>query len=510
MKKQVLIILLGAITLLSSCTQQNTTIKTTPPTAKPEQKMQKTLPINISPIPLKPKTLSELESSETPTSHSVNVNLSFDNVPLNKALLILSKVTGYNVIVPPDVNGTVTMEIKEDTLESCLNDLLKPFGYSYKIDGNNIYVITKITKVFHINLPQVKRNLSSSIEATVGGSSSEGASGEGSGLSTSSSSATMSISNDYSMTFWDNIKTALETILKEDKSASYSVEPVTGTIVVSAKPETMKKVEGFIKTLNRESQKQVLIEAKIVEVKLDKKNQTGINWKYLTFSNFLGSGGEYSTIQFNSGNPNSMPFQLSVVKVNNTFSTLIGLLSQFGKVNVLSSPRILAMNGQPAMIKVGKDYIVIYRTQSTSTTATGGETASTLTTEEISTDTILTEGVVLTIVPRIDDKGNIILNITPAISSLDSPLITGSYGSSSEFINKVYAVNIRQLNTVIKAKSGQTIILGGLIANSKSENKEGVPLLQDIPLIGNAFKSKTSTSTKTELVIMLTPYVENE
>jgi MSHA biogenesis protein MshL len=318
----------------------------------------------------------------------------------------------------------------------------------------------------------------------------------------------MALSNSYSSDFWNNVKTTLEALLKEDKTASYSIEPLTGTIVVSAKPKTMEKIENFIKTLNKETEKQVLIEAKIVEVKLDKKNQTGINWKYLTFSNFLGSGGEYSTIQFNSGNPKSMPFQLSVVKVNNTFSALLGLLSQFGKVNVLSSPRILAMNGQPAMIKVGKDYIVIYRTQTTSTTSTGGETASTLTTEEISTDTILTEGVVLTIVPHIDDKGNVILNITPAISSLDTPIISGSTGTTEEFINKVYAVNIRQLNTVIKAKSGQTIILGGLIAKSKSETKEGVPFFQDLPLIGNAFKSNTQTSSKTELVIMLTPYVE--
>jgi type II secretory pathway component GspD/PulD (secretin) len=167
------------------------------------------------------------------------------------------------------------------------------------------------------------------------------------------------------------------------------------------------------------------------------------------------------------------------------------------------------MNGQPAMIKVGRDYLAIYRTQTTSTTSTGSQTATTLTTEEVETNTILTEGVVLTIVPKIDDKGNIILNISPAISSLDSPLIIGTTGTTGEFIDKVYSVNIRQLNTVVKVKSGQTVILGGLIAESKSKEKEGVPVLQDIPLLGNAFRSTSEVSSKTELVIMLTPYVES-
>ncbi|SMP12486.1 MSHA biogenesis protein MshL [Desulfurobacterium pacificum] len=503
MKRKALILLSTAI--LSSCAYQNSNVKTTipQPTKKISQpKKTPTLTINVNPLPLKPKTLTEMENIKTENTHPVNVNLTFNDIPLNKALLMLAKATGYNVIIPPDINGTVTLELKEDSLESCLNALLKPFGYSYKIDGNNIYVITKLTKVFHLNLPQINRTLTSSIQATIGGESSN------TGVNTSTSSATMSISNNYSSEFWNNVKSALETLLKEDKTASYSIEPLTGTIVVSAKPKTMKRIENFIKTLNKETEKQVLIEAKIVEVKLDKKNQTGINWKYLTFSNFLGSGGEYSTITFNSGSPSSMPFQLSVVKVNNTFSALLGLLSQFGKVNVLSSPRILAMNGQPAMIKVGRDYIVIYKTQTTSTTSTAGETASTLTTEEINTDTILTEGVVLTIVPHIDDKGNVILNITPAISSLDTPIVSGFTNTTEDLLNKIYAVNIRQLNTVIKARSGQTIILGGLIAKSKSETKEGVPFFQDLPLIGNAFKSNTQTSSKTELVIMLTPYVE--
>ncbi|WP_163329075.1 type II secretion system protein GspD [Desulfurobacterium thermolithotrophum] len=494
--------------VLGSCSIEKQEIKVAPPVDQKSviQKKEKTqIVLNLKPLPMQTPTLKEMESFQGQKEGTdVLVSLSFDNIDLKKALLALGKATGYNVIVPPDVEGRVSIELKGESLKDSLNSLLKPFGYSYKIDAKNIYVISKETKVFHINLPQTKRQFSSSIEASIGGSS------EGTGsTTTTTSTATMSIGNSYDLDIWNNIKNSIDVIVKNDKTASYSVEPISGTVIVTAKPETLKRVKEFIDTINRISDRQVLIEAKIVEVKLDKRNELGINWKYLTFSNFLGSGGEYNTISFNSGAPEGKPFQLSIVKVNNTFYGLLGILSQFGKVNVLSSPRILAMNGQPAMIKVGRDYLAIYRTQTTSTTSTGSQTATTLTTEEVTTNSILTEGVVLTIIPKIDDKGNIILNISPAISSLDSPLITGSTGVTTDFINKVYSVNIRQLNTVVRVKNGQTVILGGLIAKSKSKEKEGVPILQDIPLLGNAFKSTSTISSKTELVIMLTPYVES-
>jgi MSHA biogenesis protein MshL len=486
--------------LMEGCSvNQNQEVKVSPSTSIVPKKEKTSIVFNLKPLPVQPPTLQEMKSFQN-TERDVLINFSFDNMDLKKVLLALGKATGYNVIVPPDVKGKVSIELKEETLENSLNSLLKPFGYSYRIDGKNIYVVSKETKVFHVNLLQTKRSYSSSIEASVGGSSG--------GESTTTGSTTMSIDNSYDLNVWDNIKKAVEVIVKGDKTASYSIEPISGTIIVTAKPETLKRVEELVNTINGISDRQVLIEAKIVEVKLDKRNEFGINWKYLTFSNFLGSGGEYSTISFNSGSPEGKPFQLSIVKVNSTFSGLIGILSQFGKVNVLSSPRIVAMNGQPAMIKVGRDYLAIYKTQTTSTTSTSSQTATTLTTEEVETNTILTEGVVLTIVPKIDDKGNIILNISPAISSLDTPLIIGTTGTTGEFLDKVYSVNIRQLNTVVKVKNGQTVILGGLIAESKSKEKEGIPVLQDIPLLGNAFSSTSEVSSKTELVIMLTPYVE--
>ena len=158
------------------------------------------------------------------------------------------------------------------------------------------------------------------------------------------------------------------------------------------------------------------------------------------------------------------------------------------------------------MIKVGKDYLIVYQSQSTSTTTTGGQTATTITTQGVETQTILTEGLILTILPKIEADGSIVLNITPAVSSLDEPLVsTSSSGATEGYMNKIYPVSVRQLNTVVRVKNGETVILGGLITEVKGSETQGVPFLEDVPLVGDAFKSERNYSEKVELVIMLTP-----
>ncbi|WP_297446020.1 secretin and TonB N-terminal domain-containing protein [Desulfurobacterium sp.] len=502
------ILLLPAISILTFGCSHSSKIKVTPDVSKPKE--TKPISISITPMPLEPPTLQEIkrftEKSEELPESNLKVHLSFKDADVKDALLALAKATDYNVIIPPDIEGKVTVDLDGKSLEECLDALLSPLGYSYKLDGRVIKIITRETKVFHLLFPTSQREFESSIDATIGSSGTGGSIGGSEGSSGASGTASMRVANRYNVNFWNEVKEVLNSILKEDNKALYSIEQSTGTIVVTAKPREISRVAQFVEKLNSFSSKQVTIEAKILEVKLNRKNQTGINWKLLTDNNFFGAG---ATVSFSSGSPDSMPFNFQVVKADKKISSIIGLLSQFGKVNVLSSPRIVAVNGQPAMIKVGKDYIVIYSSQTTSSTATGSQAATTITTQEIETSSVTTEGVVLTIVPKIIGRDQVLLNITPAISSLDTPLITNSgSGDTSEFMNKVFAVNVRQLNTIVRAKNGETVILGGLIAESKSKESEGVPVLKDIPLLGIPFKSTTTTTSKTELVIMLTPHIE--
>ncbi|GEM_PF-2199939 len=475
----------------------NKPVKTSSLEIKKEE--NKKINLKIEPIPVMPPTLKELTSieSEKPISSTL-ITLSFDGVDLSQALLTIAKATGFNVVIPPDVKGKVSIELKNEALDNSLKALLSPYGYSYKIDGNTIFIISKVTKVFHIKTPPGQRQFESSVESTIGGSS-ESESGTGA----VSGSATMSVKNNYSYEFWANIENIIRSIIQNDKSASYSLEPVTGTLVVTGKPQTVEKVGRFIAKINNLSQRQVLIEAKIVEVKLNSKHKFGIDWKYLL------SGTNDPDKYFHVINPyssQSNTVELKVMKFKNTLNVILQALSIFGEVKILSSPRIMAINNQPAIIKVGKDYLAIYQSQATSTTSTGGQVVSTISTEGITTETILTEGITLTILPKIEDDKTVILNITPAVSSLDEPIVSSSV--TGRFANRIYSINVRQLNTVVKVRSGETVVLGGLITERKSSETQGVPLLQDIPLFGKAFKSKSDISQKVELVIMLTPKVE--
>ncbi len=491
------------IFFLFSCAPREEVVRTKPkPQVKKQTKLVKKekrkIKIDLTPLPLLTPTLREIqtEASEVP-----KVTLTLRNVPLSSALLSISKASGYEIILPEDLKTPVTVSFEQIPLDEALKVLLSSKGYAFEIEGKRIKVITKETKIFHLNALQVQRDFSSNINANVGGSSGS----EGSNIS---GTTTVNIADSFKL----NLKQTVDAILKqfslEDKTFKYFYEPLSGTLIVTGKPATVKKVGEFIRKFNRSLSKQVLIEAKIIEVKLNKKNQEGINWKYIASGSPFSIGKFTGTISFNSGSPGEKPFQIQVVKSTGKFSSLIGLLSKYGKVNVLSSPRILTMNGQPAMIKVGKDYIVLYSSETSSTVTTGGQTATTITSQEVTTNVVLTEGIVLTIIPRVTEDKEVILNINPIVSSLDTPLISGTTGSTSEFLNKVYAVNVRQLDTVVKVKDGQTVILGGLIAESKSKNEEGVPVLKDIPLFGRVFKSSEKESSKTELIITLTPHVE--
>ncbi len=498
MRKSKWVLILTTIIFFGCAQNKNAKVEVSPKATEAHKQPV----INLNPLPAPPPTFKEVAQEKLHEGEDVIVNLSFDNLDIKKVLLSLSKATNYNFIIDPEISGNVTIELKNVTLKEALDSVLSPFGYSYTFEGKNVRVLAKKTAILHIDVPFTTRGFTSDIQASIGGTSSSGSSSE-EGASTSTGTTNMQVTNKATLDFWQSLDKTIKSIIGDDKTTTYTIEPISGTVIISGLPKTVEKVKDFVNNLNKVINRQVLIEAKIVEVNLNRNAETGINWQV------LGDYKNYTyNIKFNSGKPAEKPLQIKVLKFSKDFSTLIGLLSKYGKVNVLSSPRLLAMNNQPAIIKVGRDYITIYKSQQTTTTTAGGETASVMATEEVETQTVLTEGIVLTIIPKIDANGNIILNITPAISSLETPIISGSSGETSEFLNKVFAVNVRQLNAMVKVKDGETVILGGLIAKRKSKEETGVPVMKDLPLIGTAFKSTKSESSKSELVIMLTPHLE--
>jgi MSHA type pilus biogenesis protein MshL len=272
-------------------------------------------------------------------------------------------------------------------------------------------------------------------------------------------------------------------------------------IFVTDYPKSLKDIEMFLKAAEGVVQRQVMIEAKIVEVQLNNESRQGINWKLVNAQiNGVSLGAQQAFL-----NPLSDPSGTAAVAatpffrvfagskhldINNTF---LDLLQTYGKVETISNPKIATMNNQRAIIKVTTQD-VYFETQQTTNTGAANPTIT-------STAKFIDVGLTLDVMPQIDDKGNIILNVHPIMSEKIGDVITPDGNST------VPILDVREVDTIVKVKEGETIVIGGLIKTRKSNTDTGTKGLMNIPIIGQFFKLNEKESSKSELVIFLTPRI---
>ena len=309
-------------------------------------------------------------------------------------------------------------------------------------------------------------------------------------------------------------------------SMSYNYQPfvqinkLSGLIVVRARPRTVKKIEEYVNNLNKILNKEILIELEIVEFQNNSSTQVGINWNRLLHNvNLLGGSGSLQISQSLGTLTNS---GINMVYNGGDFNAVIAALKQQGKVKIISTPRITTLNNQPAMIKVGNDRMIIY-TQATTTTTDNGDNTDTTTdntdtteqtTIEVTKTPIVSEGLTLYVLPRYNEyTKETILNIVPIIQkldgssrdTLDQQLQQMVIADPRNFQTSPIPINvaIKQLNAIAKLKNNQMLILGGLSYNIDTTNENKVPLLGDMPIIGNLFKYKSTGNTKSYLLFLI-------
>ncbi|MDH3407458.1 MAG: pilus (MSHA type) biogenesis protein MshL, partial [Gammaproteobacteria bacterium] len=304
------------------------------------------------------------------------------------------------------------------------------------------------------------------------------------------------------------------------------VNPQAGVVLVRAMPDELRLVEDYLGITQTNMNRQVILEAKIVEVQLKDGFQSGINWAGIANKNgktytlgqvgggsSLGSTG-LSSIAGNTGNlnpttgiftpisgTNSSAFGgvFSLAVQANNFAAFFELLKTQGDLNVLSSPRVSTMNNQKAVIKVGTDSYFVTKQDTTATTVAGG--SPTISTEL----SPFFSGIALDVTPQIDEAGNINLHIHPSVSEVSEKLITVA---SNQTISTALS-SVQESDNIVRASSGQIIVIGGLMKEASTDDNASVPVLGDIPLVGNLFKHKRVTRIKRELVILLKPTVIN-
>ncbi len=436
----------------------------------------------------------------------------------------------YSVAVHPDVSGVITLNLKDVTIQETLDVVEELYGFDIRRQGNiiQVYAAGMRTETIPLDYLFITRSGSSSTKVNSGGVSENDPNSSGSSGSNSSngqsnsggsnqngqsnqggsgSSGTNIYTNNES-NYWEELKENLSSLVgvsaeggAGNEGRSVIVSPQAGLVTIRALPSEIAAVRKFLTDSQEHLRRQVIIEAKIMEVTLNDDYQQGVKW-----DSVLGHVGSTDLSFQTSGNIIGNAISASIGGLtgigftNTDFAGVINLLSTQGNVQVLSSPRITATNNQKAVIKVGEDEYFVTEVSSTTTTGT-----ATTTTPEVQL-TPFFSGIALDVTPQIDKNGEVILHVHPSVTITDEQTKIIRLGDES-FTLPLAQSSVRESDTIIKAKSGEIVVIGGLIETRKIDSESKTPLLGNIPILGELFKSKSSSTQKKELIIMLKPIV---
>lgn len=412
---------------------------------------------------------------------------------VRESIRAIGKQCGYNVVFERDVSGTTTIDLKDVSLNKALEYILEPLGFTYKIESRTIYVSKPKpeTQVFSLNYVALKKIGSSNVYATPGAMTGTTTGGGASG-------SQVSIKNETESDLWKSLEDNIKALIS--KEGRFVVNKQSMIIFVSDYPKYLKDIKMFLDTAEGVIHRQVVIEAKIVEVQLNDESRQGVNWEFVdaNIGSFRFQGQQSLLNQLTTASSSSTAvsgtpfFRLFVgnknLDIDNTF---IDLLKIYGKVETISSPKIATMNNQRAIIKVTKQDVYF----DVDKDVTNGVVALTYTPKFIDV------GLTLDVTPQIDDRDNIILNVHPIVSEKVSEVTTPDGYAT------VPVLDVREVDTIVKIKEGETVVIGGLIKNRKSTTDTGTKWFMDIPVIKHFFKVSEEEVSKNELVIFLTPRI---
>jgi MSHA biogenesis protein MshL len=465
-------------------------------------------------------------------------DLSVANASASQVFMSIVAGTRYSMLLHPGVSGSISVNLKDVTVEEALAAIRDLYGYEYRIEGTKVFVqgAGLQTRVFRVNyLPgqrigasEVRVQSSAISEAATATPGTAPATGSAASRSLESSR----VRTEQAANFWVDLRTALVAIVGAAEGRSVVVTPQAGVVVVRALPAELRSVENYLRETRLAVERQVMLEAKIVDVTLSGSYQSGINWA--AFSSGGGAVGQVSpgtilqrrapnALQATGGtiltNPDGTRSVLAPAAssfpdrdlVNHTiaggsvfglalatenFAALLTFLETQGNVQVLSSPRLATLNNQKAVLKVGTDEFFVTGVSTTSTT-TG---SATQTTPSITVQPFFS-GIVLDVTPQIDADGNIILHIHPSVSEVTESTRIVTFGGLTESVRLPLAKStVNETDTIVRVQNGNIVAIGGLMSVDVRDNRGGLP--------GIDFARNTDRrSAKRELVILLKPTV---
>ena len=485
-----------------------------------------------------------------PASTEPRFYLSVVNAPATQVFMALVSGTRYSMLLPPDVGGSLTLNLKDVTVLEALDTIRELYGYEYRIQGKRIFIEpnTIKTRVFHINYLSSRRQGNSDLRvagsALTGGGATGGAAGQPAAAGSGTTSATRSSDTSrVSMTtdsdFWGDLNRALTTMVGSSDGRSVVVNPSSGVVLVRALPGELSNVEKYLKATQLVAERQVMLEAKIIDVTLSEDFQAGVNWGAFKSgpNSFAGTGVAQpgATLTAGAGTAQIVapapsfpgapvsptlsvtPGQFGSIAASllgrgfvglafqtSNFAALLNFLETQGSVSVLSSPRIATLNNQKAVLKVGDDgFFVNNLTVTPGAVSPTGVTGPATVTPQFQA---MFSGISLDVTPQIDEEGNIILHVHPAVTTItESNKVINLGGATGEITLPLAVSRINETDSIVRAQNGNIVAIGGLMRQEQSSDRSQLPGATGI--VANALGQRSSALRKRELVILIKPTI---
>ena len=495
------------------------------------------------------EALAEPAPAKAPPVPEPRIDLLVNNAQAREVFLAIVADTRYSMLMHPDVKGTLSVTLRGVTVTEALEAIRDVYGYDFKIDGRRItiYAPTLQTRIFTINYPQSQRSgtselsvSSGTVSGSSGGATNSGAGGaSGAGAGGASGGATSQvessrISTNTKTDYWAELTAAVKGMVGPGDGRSVITSPQAGIMAVRAMPDELRQVEKFLKAAQLSVERQVMLEAKIVEVELRDGYQSGIDWHALRngggATGVMGTigGGTANNVLINGvvGNVPGLPSGSASIRgalslpaaaggvfglalATEGFQAVLGFLETRGDIQILSSPRIATLNNQKALLKVGTDefFVTGFSSNTTNTGTTGTATGSNNTTINPITPVIssMFSGIALDVTPQIDEANNITLHVRPSVTSISEK--SKSIGLPSGPL-PLASRSVNESDTMVRIQDGNIVAIGGLMQMESNRSASGLPgSTNSSPFLSGLLGNKANSGRKKELVVLIKPTI---
>ncbi|MGI9228681.1 MAG: pilus (MSHA type) biogenesis protein MshL [Gammaproteobacteria bacterium] len=479
--------------------------------------------VGIPELVRQPPVLPVPVVAEEPEKYTVVVN----EVPVRELLFALARDADVDMDIDSAIAGMVTMNAVERTLPQLLDRIARQAALRYELQGRQLLILPDVPffRSYQIDYIDMSRSTSSNVESAsqIESAVSSGSDAVGGGGGGSGNSSSIKITSEAMNAFWSSLIANVTAIIGDDASGGDDGQvlsatqnviayPEAGLLTVRASGRQHKLVQALIDNALQSANRQVMIQTSIIEVNLSDDYQAGIDWAYLAKEGKAGfslASGQGAVNQIGAGIPSgsrsidvASTFRFEFFDPNpdrDRVSFAVQLLEQFGDVRVLSSPQIMALNNQTALLQV-VDNVVYFRVEQETNTTQGVAVSSYETTPRT-----VPVGITMSITPRINSNGSVILNVRPSISRITG--FVKDPNPSLNVENQVPQIRVRQMESMLRLNNNQIGVLGGLMQNETRGNTDAVPGLSELPGLGAAFENKRINQSKTELVIFLRPVI---